>query len=59
LLVWNAGKTREAVKSPAIQIAIADRGYRGRSRWGDISLVIPGVPKKSDFAYVKQPARSF
>ncbi|MEI8313249.1 MAG: IS5 family transposase [Verrucomicrobiota bacterium] len=40
------------------QVAIADRGYRGRSRWGDTSLVIPGVPKKSDSAYVKRKARA-
>ena len=40
------------------QVAIADRGYRGRSRWGDTTLVIPGVPKKSDSAYVKRKARA-
>ncbi len=40
------------------QVAIADRGYRGRSRWGDTSLVIPGVPKKSDSTYVKRKARA-
>jgi len=40
------------------QVAIADRGYRRRSRWGDSSLVIPGVPKKSDSAYVQRKARA-
>jgi IS5 family transposase len=40
------------------QVAIADRGYRGRSQWGETTLVIPGVPKKSDSAYVKRKARA-
>ena len=40
------------------QVAIADRGYRGKSRWGDTSLLIPGVPKKSDSAYLRRKARA-
>ena len=40
------------------QVAIADRGYRGRSQWGETSLVIPGVPKKGDSPYVKRKARA-
>ena len=40
------------------EVAIADRGYRGRSQWGDTTVVIPGVPKKSDSAYVKRKARA-
>ena len=48
----------ERLRGHRPQVAIADRGYRGRSRWGDTSLVIPDVPKKSDSAYVKRKARA-
>jgi IS5 family transposase len=40
------------------QVAIADRGYRGRKYWGDTTLETPGVPKKSDSAYLRRKARA-
>ena len=39
------------------EVAIADRGYRGRTHWGETELLTPGVPKKSDSAYQKRKAK--
>lgn len=40
------------------QVGIADRGYKGRSRWGETSLLTPGVPKKTDTDYARRKARA-
>ncbi len=39
------------------QAAICDRGYRGRKKVGDTSILIPGRPKKSDTSYQRRKAR--
>ena len=39
------------------EVAIADRGYRGRTHWGETELLTPGVPKKNDSAYQKRKAK--
>ena len=39
------------------QVAIGDRGYKGKSQWDGTTLLIPGVPKKTDSAYTRRKAR--
>ena len=39
------------------EAAICDRGYRGRKHVGDVSILIPGRPKKSDTPYQRRKAR--
>ena len=39
------------------EAAICDRGYRGRKKVGDTSVLIPGRPKKSDTPYQRRKAR--
>jgi len=39
------------------EAAICDRGYRGRKRVGDTSILIPGRPKKGDTPYQRVKAR--
>jgi len=39
------------------EAAICDRGYRGRKRVGDVNILTPGRPKKSDTAYQRRKAR--
>jgi len=39
------------------EAAICDRGYRGRKNVGDVSILIPGKPKKSDTPYQRRKAR--
>lgn len=39
------------------ETAICDRGYRGRKKVGDTSILTPGRPKKSDTAYQRHKAR--
>ncbi|WP_237559856.1 IS5 family transposase [Desulfohalovibrio reitneri] len=39
------------------EAAICDRGYRGRKKVGDTSILIPGRPKKSDTPYQRRKAR--
>jgi IS5 family transposase len=39
------------------QVAIADRGYRGKSRCGETEIVTPKPPKKSATNYEKRKAR--
>ncbi len=38
-------------------VAICDRGYRGRKKVGDTSILTPGSPKKSDTPYQRRKAR--
>jgi IS5 family transposase len=38
------------------EAAICDRGYRGRKKVGDTSVLIPGRPKKSDTPYQRRKA---
>ena len=40
------------------RVAIADRGYRGRTHWEDTTLITPGVPKKNDSPYQIRKARA-
>lgn len=40
------------------EIAITDRGYRGRSAIGVTQILIPKPPKKTDTAYEKRKARA-
>lgn len=40
------------------RVAIADRGYLGRTHWGDTELITPKTPKKSDSPYQKRKARA-
>jgi IS5 family transposase len=39
-------------------LAIADRGYRGRTHWGETELITLKAPKKSDSAHQKRKARA-
>ena len=39
------------------QVAICDRGYRGRTRVGDTKILTPNRPKKSDTACQRRKAR--
>ena len=39
-------------------LAIADRGYRGRTHWGETELITPKAPKKSDSAHQRRKARA-
>ena len=39
------------------QVAICDRGYRGRTRVGDTEIVTPSRPKKSDTSSQRRKAR--
>lgn len=39
------------------EVAICDRGYRGRKKVGDTSILTPGRPKKSDTPYQRRKAR--
>lgn len=39
-------------------LAIADRGYRGRTHWGETELITPKPPKKSDSPYQKRKQRA-
>ncbi len=39
------------------EVAICDRGYRGRKQVGDTKILIPGRPKKSDSPYQRRKAR--
>lgn len=39
------------------EAAICDRGYRGRKKVGDTSILTPGRPKKSDTPYQRRKAR--
>jgi len=57
----NKGIRRAQVKrlcgySP--RVAIADRGYRGRTHWGETELITPKAPKKSESPYQKRKARA-
>ena len=47
----------EEIRGVRPEIAICDRGYRGKSRIGDTRILIPSKPKKSDTAYQKRKAR--
>ena len=38
-------------------VAICDRGYRGLKQVGDVQILIPGRPKKSDSQYQRQKLR--
>ncbi|NDV23140.1 IS5 family transposase [Desulfovibrio sp. JC022] len=38
-------------------VAICDRGYRGLKQVGDVQILIPGRPKKSDSQYQRQKSR--
>jgi IS5 family transposase len=39
------------------EAAICDRGYRGRKKVGDTSILTPGRPKKNDTPYQRRKAR--
>jgi len=40
------------------EVAIADRGYRGRQRIGETEILVPKPPKKGTSAYEKRKARA-
>lgn len=47
----------EAITGKRPEIAICDRGYRGRKKIGGTEILLPSRPKKTDTAYQRRKAR--
>jgi IS5 family transposase len=48
----------EELRGKRPKVAIADRGYRGRTRIGETEILLPKAPKKNSSEYEKRKARA-